>query len=312
MLAGVSPIDLFGFLTLYLLALAIIIAGGVAALIRGLMRPPRKTIGVAVGRGLPTDPSEMGLAFDAAQLSLSDGSETSAWIVGGERDDGPVVLIVHGFGDSRLGALTWLPLLLPHASQVVLYDLRGHGESEARNAHCGTTDVADVHAILDQLRPERPVVLFGYSMGAGIAIAAAASASETVPIVGVIGDGAYRRWDDPIRTYFRRRRWPVWPIVPLAGAVLRLTVPGFGGFDRTAHARRLRCPLLLLHGSDDWLCPPDDAHAIATATASGELVLIEGGGHLDLPAVDPDRYADALTRFFGRTAVGVYSRKTVT
>lgn len=315
-LLRVTTPDLTGLMVLLAVASALVIVIGVAALLHALLRPPRKTYAVALGRGLPTDPGEMGergqgaegpLSYEAVAFSLHDGSATPGWIITGDNPRGPTVVVTHGFGDSRYGALTWAPLLVPHASSVVLYDLRGHGEAESRYAHCGTTDVADLLGVLDQLPSAGPVVLLGYSMGGGIALAAAArndAREEGARIVGVIADGPYRFWDEPIRCYLRARRYPVWPFVPLTGWVLRLLWPGFTPrtFDRAGHARRLRCPLLVLHGEVDPLCPTASARAIADAAPApgGEWIEFAAGGHLDLPAVDEAKYRAALARFFHR------------
>jgi pimeloyl-ACP methyl ester carboxylesterase len=45
-----------------------------------------------------------------------------------------------------------------------------------------------------------------------------------------------------------------------------------------ALARRVRCPVLVLHGDDDRICPYADGVALAAATG-GRLVTLEGSGH---------------------------------
>lgn len=295
MLPPVNLPDALGLMVLLGVAAALVVAIGAAGVIHALLYPPRKTYAVALGRGLPTDPGEAGYAFESLRLTLADGRETPAWLVAGQREAGPLVVVVHGFGDSRYGAATWLPLLKPHASKVLLYDLRGHGESEPRTATCGTRDVDDLCHILDQL-DVRNGVLFGYSMGAGIAIAAGARSPERV--AGVVGDGAYRLWDEPIRRHLRSRRLPVWPFVPLAGLALRLVVRGFTRFDRLGHAQKLACPLLLLHGEYDHLCPVESARQLAEAAPDARCVVFESGGHLDLAAADEVKYREALRSFF--------------
>lgn len=288
-----------GLLVLLGVAAVILTAVVTWAILHGLLHPPRKTYGTALARGLATDPGEMGLAFEPRTFTFEDGTETPAWLITGQRAEGPLVVMVHGFGDSRYGALTWAPLILPHASAVVVYDLRGHGEATSGHATCGTRDLRDVHAILDQVEAEalaRGVVLFGYSMGGGIAIASAAA--EPARVSGVIADGPYRHWDEPIKRYLRNRRYPTQPFVSLAGLVLHALVPGFADFDRLMHAKELRRPLLVLHGSHDHLCPFASAKELAEAAPQGRLVVFAEGGHLDLAAVDPERYRAALAAFF--------------
>lgn len=307
-----------GLLVLLAVGAAVLCLVGSAALLHALVYPPRKTFAGALAKGDPTDPADLGLAAQTLLLSLADGSETPAWLIDGHEPAGPTIVVVHGFGDSRYGALTWTPLLMPFASRLVLFDQRGHGEAEAKTSHQGTTEARDLLAVMEQIEPpaafrsatcaqlggeeSAAVVLFGYSMGAGIAIAAAAAAPDRVR--GVIADGSYRHWHEPVRCLLRCNRYPVQPILPLAGLGLHLFVKGRSHYDRARTAALLRCPLLMLHGTDDAMSPLESARQIAGAAPQGQLVTIEGGGHLDLARVAPVRYRDALTAFFGLLGAG--------
>ncbi|MEX0746209.1 MAG: hypothetical protein WD118_11460, partial [Phycisphaeraceae bacterium] len=129
-----------------LLSFAAVLVIAIAALATSwhLRHPPRKTLGVALARRMPTDPGQIGRRFDDLTLRLPAGHDTPGWRVPGDAPDAPAVLVVHGFGDSRFGALTWTPLLLPHASEVVLFDLPGHGECPAPVSHLGAREHRDV------------------------------------------------------------------------------------------------------------------------------------------------------------------------
>ncbi len=285
-------------IVLLLVALAALVLLAVAALIHQLRHPPRKTFAAALARDLPTDPADLGLTAEAVTFELQDRRSTPGWIVTGHRMDGPTVVFVHGFGDSRYGALTWTDLLLPYASSVVFFDQRGQGESDSPASTGGIAEIQDLRGIIERQLPDttRPIVLFGCSLGANTAIAAAVDATR---VRGVVADSPYRFWDEPVRAIFSARRYPAWPIIPLAGLWLRLTMGRRGfPFDRAQDAARLRCPLLVLHSTDDALCPYASAQAIADAASHGRIVAFEQADHLELATADPARYRDALTAFF--------------
>lgn len=287
-------------LPLIALAFFFIIFLGTAALVRGIARPPRKTYADAVAAGLPGDPADIELHARELTLTLTDESRTPGWVIQGDRADGPTVLIVHGHGDSRLGSLTWVGLVRTYASEVVVFDLPGHGESQARSSQGGMREPGDVLKVIDQISPEQAVVLFGYSLGAQIAIAAAAKDAEEHSgrrIAGVIADGPYRYWDQPIARLLAMKRYPQQPFIFLAGLFFRITLPGFAQFDRAEKARQMRCPLLILHGTEDELCPYQAAKEIAEAAPNARLITFEGGHHLDLAEREPDRYRAELERF---------------
>ncbi|MFB6140460.1 MAG: alpha/beta fold hydrolase [Halosimplex sp.] len=86
---------------------------------------------------------------------------------------GPPLVIAHGvFDDGRCR----LPLARELADDydVILYDARGHGHSDAPESGYGAdTRAADLLALLDGLGVEDPI-LFGHSMGGDTVLAAAA------------------------------------------------------------------------------------------------------------------------------------------
>ena len=291
---------MLGILFSFAVVAVLLVALGSAGTIYRLTHPPRLTYAIALAKGIPTHPAELGLRGSERTFDLPDGSRTPAWIMEGEASNGPIVVITHGWGDSRFGGLAWAPLVAPFASRVVAYDLRGQGESTATKCMLGTTEVDDLLAIIDQVKSEgRPIVLFGASMGAGISIAAAAKVPGK--IIGVIGDGAYREGMEPVVGFFRENRWPVSLVYLPVGAHLAFWYSSPKQFDRARHAAKLQCPLLLLHGDADPICPFTSAEAIANAAPHGKLVRFEGGGHLDLAATDPERYLEALREFFSQT-----------
>ena len=300
-----------GLLILFLVAAGLIVLLGTVAMLRGLTRPRRKTYGRALARGVPVEPGDVGLHGREVTFSLADGSSSPGWILEGGDPTGPTVLVLHGHGDSRYGALTWTPLLAPLASRLVLFDARGHGEAQATTSTLSEREPDDVLAVIEQIEPPpESLVLFGYSMGAGIALATAARPPRnprtppndraTPPIVGVIADGPYRFWHEPVHGVFREHRWPRWPFTNLVGLVLRMQHRRLPGMDRAADAAALPCPLLVLHGERDPVCPIDSARAIAQAAPRGELVEFEQGGHLDLASRDETPYRAALQIFFAR------------
>lgn len=297
-----------GLLILILLAIVLLWLLGAAGLVYGLGHPKRKTFVVALAKGDPTDPADLGLKAQEVTFTLSDKTRTPGWViegapgnVDGNDSAGITVVIVHGFGDSRYGSLVRAPLLVPYVKKVVVFDLPGQGEAEAKRAYGGLREPDDVLAVLDQLEPNdaKRIVLLGASMGAGISIVAAAEAGGTLRgrIVGVIAEGPYRHWDEPLHNLFKKNRYPRWPIIDLAWVWLRVTAKGFADFDRARYAGKLSCPLLVLHGTEDRLCPITSAKEIAEAAADGRFVEIVGGEHGNLPCEHEADYIEAVGGF---------------
>jgi len=257
-----------------------------------LVHPPRRTYATALARGIPGDPGEVGpdgggpYVFESWETELGQGrGGLKVWDVGGKDAQGPVVVFVHGWGDSRIGGLSRLPVFAGIASRVLMFDLRGHGESGG-TCGLGVRDVGDLGAVVARIGGERPIVLVGWSMGAGVAIAFAASGlGVSGRVAAVIAESAYRFGSTPARNVLRMSRLPYRINLPLAFACLgvehRLGLRGFDGprFDRAALASRLKVPLLVIHGLDDRTSPPADGKLIAQAAPNGEFLGVADAGH---------------------------------
>ena len=263
-----------------------------------LTHPPRRTYAAAVARRRPGDPSELQppRAFEHWTFR-SNGLDFPVWDIQGDVPTGPIVILSHGWADSRIGGLLRVPAIAPTASRLILWDSRGHGEAPGTCA-LGTTEVDDLLRLLERLPESSPRVLYGWSLGAGVSIAAALR----VPILGVIAESPYRLPVTPARNVLRARGLPyrsnLHPAIGLLRAALGPELAE-SRFDRAALASGLTCPLLVLHGEADEVCPVEDGRAIAAAAARGSLVLILDGRHNDL-WTDPElasRSTDAVRSF---------------
>lgn len=114
--------------------------------------------------------------------SEREGSDAST------RDDGPPLVVAHGVYDD---GPCRTPLLgeLGEEYDVVAYDARGHGRSDAPESGYGLQDrVDDLVGLIDGLDISNPI-LFGHSMG-GDTVAAAAARYPDLPRACVLVDPA--------------------------------------------------------------------------------------------------------------------------
>ena len=261
--------------------------------------PPRQTYASALARKLPTNPADIGLTYVDAEVTFADGSTTPAWVIEGRGPADTAMVIAHGFGDSRYAALVRAYWLKHRAAKLVVYDLRAHGEATAKRFGFGTIEADDLIELIRQLDLPEQLVLYGYSIGGSIAITAAARAPTEVGrrIKAVVADGAVNFPLEPLVAVHRRQRYPVFPFVYLAWGYIAWTLRKYRPLDRAAHAADLPCPLLALHGSDDWLCPLTSARRIVAAAPRGELIVFEGGDHFGLREHDRRRYVKTVARF---------------
>jgi hypothetical protein len=301
----------------YLPGLALVLALGLALLYvwitaqtwYGLSHPPRRTYASAVSKGTPGDPSEMlgGARAYKSWAFQSDGLWLPVWEIPGDLPDGPVIILSHGWGSSRIGALSRVPALLPLSSCIIAWDMRGQGDAPG-TCTLGARETRDLRLLCGEVPGSAPLVLMGWSLGAGVSIAAAADVTR---VAGVIAEAPYRRVITPARSMLVSHGMPAGASLEAAIALLGVT-SGAGArwnrpnlFDRAWHASQLSCPLLVLHGDNDVISPPEDGREIAAAARESKFVSIPGAGHQSLWTT-PDSASlcvDAVREFISRRVI---------
>ena len=270
------------------------------------IHPPRRTAAYAVARGLPCDPGDAGLDFEAWTLDRPDGARLAVWDVTNgettrERDDetenGLVVVFVHGWGQSKIDTLVRRSPYDAFADRMIFYDLRGHGESEGSSSRLGWKEEDDLIELLDRTCDGREVLLVGHSTGAVIAIAAAAKmrAAGDHHVRGIVCYSAYTSTIVPVSNRLRALRQP-WVVIPeLALLLLR----GFG--IRDVQPRRsitqVETPILIIHGQEDHITPEDEIARLIEGAANVQVRTLTGVGHSDVHDKAP-REHDAIVRAF--------------
>ncbi len=346
-----------GLFSLLALGLAMLWLAGVVSTAWMLTHPARRMFAWAVSRGRAVDPAGLEPARPFESWTFrSRGRDLPVWDIRGDAPDGPTVILTHGWADCRIGGLLRVGAIAPHASRVILWDLPGHGEAPGA-CGLGVGEVEDLRALLELLRsprrqpatsPEREraaIVLYGWSLGAGVSIVVAAEDAVGERrgeraggrIAGVIAESPYRRAGTPARNVLRLRGLPyratlrpaLWVVAlmlrswPLVGRESGRRHGGHGAapspgrpsprglarlpFDRAAHGAHLACPLLVVHGTADDVCPIEDGYAIVAAAPRGEVAEIVGARHNDVwttPAFAAAG-AQAVGSFLARLSVGI-------
>jgi pimeloyl-ACP methyl ester carboxylesterase len=100
------------------------------------------------------------------EVSTPDGLTLAAVRHGAA--SGPEILLVHGFGQSRLSWARQTGGTLAETCQIISYDLRGHGDSSKPEDVAAYADpalwAADLHAVIEAAGVSRPIIV-GWSLG---------------------------------------------------------------------------------------------------------------------------------------------------
>jgi uncharacterized protein len=238
-------------------------------------------------------------------LTTADGQTLGAWFFPG-RAGQPVVVLLHGNGESRTRCLPQTELLARAGYPVLAVTLRAHGDSTGDSNDLGYSARSDVVAAVEWLaahHPGTPVVVWGRSLGSAAALFAARELGPRVR--GYILECPYRDLNTAVRNRLRMHLPPILDAIAYAG--LRVTAPlvlpdvdRLSPYDAAAEVPP-EPQMLLLTGTADRRATPDEARAIAERLGlRAELVVFEGGDHLQLATPDSELYRTVLLGFLER------------
>jgi pimeloyl-ACP methyl ester carboxylesterase len=257
-------IGIFIFFSTALAALVLLLS---VLIVREMTRPPRHTVGYALAKGLPTDPGDLGMEFEEWWLDRPDGDRLPVWEIATGEQSSATAVFLHGWGHSRIDMLMHMSEWRHRFARQVYYDLRGHGDADGSLSLLGCREDDDLIALLESLG-SGPFVLIGYSMGAVIALAAAARDHPIrEQIACVFAYAPYADFLSSLRGRLHRAAQPTRPLTDIAMMWLRTTgVPPRS--LTTSDLRAIRCPVIIVHGDADIVSPSAQVQWIAETLAS--------------------------------------------
>jgi alpha-beta hydrolase superfamily lysophospholipase len=239
---------------------------------------------------------------DSHRLHTSDGQELGAWFIEGAEGQ-PVVVVLHGNGACRTALLDTARMLKEEGFGVLMISLRAHGDSTGAWNDFGYSARHDVIAALEWLeknRPERPVVIFGTSLGSAAAAFAAKYLGRRVR--GYVLECPYESLKRAVRNRTEIYLPPVLDRIAYLG--LLSTAPiFFSDVEQIAPASAVQSvppetPILILAGGADRRARPDEARTIFENVRShASLEIFEGADHSLLFQSDPARYRRVVGEF---------------
>jgi len=209
-----------------------------------------------------TAPAAAGFAQAAEEvLVTTDGEKVIVWHVS-PRDDRPVVIYFHGNGGALWYRTDRFRALVADGTGLVALSYRGYGGSSGRPSEAGL--IADANAAYEfaaaRYSPER-MVLWGESLGSGVAVALAAER----PVAKIILEAPFTSAVDIAAS--------IYPYMP----VRYLMKDQFRSDERIA---QVKAPVLVLHGERDRIVPIAFGERLfALVRSPKRLVRFADGGH---------------------------------
>lgn len=252
-------------------------------------------------------PADAGLGAKDVTFETAAGP-SRAWLFVGESDPATWAIHIHGLGSIRAGTLRGVLAATEQGYTSLVINYRNDGEGpgvDAGRSTLGIAEVEDAEAALEYAlrHGARRIVLFGWSMGAAIALQLADRWHHRGVVAGLVLDSPVLDWVEAIKANCVRTGLPaVTGVLAVPWLTLRplsrmLGLPRnipLGSFDWVTRAGELRVPTLIVHGTRDDSAPI--RVSVAVSALRPDLVQLEvfDAGHTLSWNSDPDRWNSTL------------------
>ena len=256
----------------WIAAIALCLYVGVATMIylaqRSLMYFPDTTRTTPAAAGLPE--------AEEVPLVASDGAHILVWHVP-PQDGKPVIVYFHGNGGSLRYRVERFHKLIGAGIGLVALEYRGYGGLSGSPSEPGLiADAEAAYGFAAAHYPVQQIVLWGESLGSGVAVALAAEKPVgrvilEAPFTSALAVGELHYWYLPVRLLMKDQ------------------------FRSDQRIAKVTAPLLILHGVHDHIVPYAMGERLfELANKPKHIVRFLDGGHEDL---DANGALDAVARF---------------
>jgi len=260
-------------------------------------------LGVKVHRTIVVD--SLNLLHDKISINTEDSVQLSCWYINGAVEYKNVavgtVIMFHGHGSNKSAMTDEARAFNAMGYNVLMVDLRAHGESGGEVCTIGYRESRDVKAAWDYIaaKGEKNIVLWGISLGAATITKAMYDYADIKP-AKIILEEPFGTLHQAVRGTMRNNGVPAEPVSTLIafwGSVER----GFWAFgvNPEDYVKNIHCPVLLQRGADDIRVTEAETQAIYSNIASPHKTLVEyaGCGHLSLCKNRHAQWLAAITKF---------------
>jgi fermentation-respiration switch protein FrsA (DUF1100 family) len=216
-----------------------------------------------------TAPAQAGLSeAEEVLLDTADGERVIVWH-SAPRGDQPVVLYFHGNGGALRHRVDRYRALTQDGTGLVLLSYRGYGGSSGRPSERGLIeDARAAYTFATQRHPEARLVVWGESLGSGVAVAIAAEKAAEKKVARVVLEAPFASAVSVAAS--------VYPFVPVRFLMK-------DQFRSDLRIRNVTAPVLIVHGDRDTVVPIESGEQLYSLIEGPKRFLrVPGAGHEDL------------------------------
>ena len=212
--------------------------------------------------------------------------------------------MVHGYRGDSSSIISPVKHFYEQGYNLLIPDLRGHGQSEGDYIGMGWDDRYDIMGWIDYLvsqNPQAQIILYGVSMG-GATVMDVAGENLPSQVKAVIEDCGYTSVWDVFQYHIPMKKWQSEVALHMASLVTQIRA-GYALEDvqPIQQVQKSRIPILFIHGQDDDFVPVvmiDELYL--KANCPKEKLIIKGAGHAQSCSTDATTYYQTIFQFIHR------------
>lgn len=212
------------------------------------------------------------------------------------------VIAVHGYMSEAKKMADVGNIFADMGYNVLLPDLRSHGQSEGTNIGMGTWDSDDIIQWIDKINKqnkEAKIILYGVSMGASTVLMATGKQLPGNVKVAIEDCGYTSAWNEFSYQLKKLFSLPTFPVLDAANIVTMIRA-GYNlkDADALSAVKKSKTPTLFIHGDADEFVPTKMVYSLYKAEASKkQLLIVKGAIHAGSRDTDPKLYWKTVREF---------------
>lgn len=265
----------------------------------------------------PNTPKDINLDYkEISFLNSYDGSKVNAWIIPHSKkiSERPWVIIIPdkrtNMIDPIKGTLGLIKGLNKEKYNILIYDTKNNNESYSRNYKIigefeQMQTIGAINFLKNELSiKEDKIALLGFGFGGSLAIIIG---SKFQNIGAIISDSAFADLEILWKNSLKGIKKPFNYFIPgakiLANIFLQNNINDISPF---AYLSQSEIPIMILHGLDDKIVPPEHGRMLARASGydfvedkskKQKIIIEENIGHLDSFLSNPKQYVENIRIF---------------
>ncbi|MFQ6122858.1 MAG: alpha/beta hydrolase [Dehalococcoidales bacterium] len=251
------------------------------------------------------NPASLGLEYeDVSFPSRGDELTLRGWYLPVEDSEKVIIMLHGGEGHRADPAAKMLDIaagLVEHGYNVLMFDLRGHGESDGNRMSAGYYEKRDALGAIDYVKGRgfKRIGVLGFSMGAATALMATA---ENGDVDAIVADSSFADLKDMMEPEFSKRtNFPKFFLPTLLFMVKIMYGVDFNAIKPVELVSKLAPrPVFFIHGELDEIVPLEHAYRLQQASQNpqNQLWIVPQAGHVESYVTHPEEYLSKVTTFF--------------